>query len=198
MDLIERLDEQRARWNILAHPFYLRWEKGELSRTELAHYAGEYRHAVVALARTAAAAAPLAGREHAREEAEHIGLWDEFAAALGSRQRPEPLPETAACVAAWTAPADPLEALAVLYAVEASQPEVSRTKLEGLVEHYGFEASSPGAEYFALHAERDVEHADDNRRLLEEHATDEDADRLTAAAAAALAGNWALLDGVSR
>src|SRR2546421_381461 len=59
MNLIERLDAVRARWNVLDHPFYLRWERGELERSELAFYAGEYRHAVVALADAAAADAVL-------------------------------------------------------------------------------------------------------------------------------------------
>ena len=54
MNLIERIDEARTRWNVLDHPFYLRWERGELSREDLAYYAGEYRHAVVALADAAA------------------------------------------------------------------------------------------------------------------------------------------------
>ena len=69
MYLIERIDEARARWNVLDHPFYLRWERGELTREELAFYAGEYRHAVVALA---AAAASAGDPEHAAEEAAHV------------------------------------------------------------------------------------------------------------------------------
>ena len=56
-------------------------------------------------------------------------------------------------------PSDELEALAVLSAVEASQPAISETKLRGLVDHYGFEPGTPGTRYFELHAERDVEHA---------------------------------------
>jgi pyrroloquinoline quinone (PQQ) biosynthesis protein C len=51
--------------------------------------------------------------------------------------------------------------------------------------------------YFSLHAERDLAHAEEARHLLEEHATDETAERLAGRAEAALAGNWALLDGVS-
>ena len=91
MSLIERIDAARARWNVLEHPFYKRWSCGELSRGELAHYAGEYRHAVVALADTAAKAG---NEEHAREEAAHIDLWDEFAAAFGADTTREPSPET--------------------------------------------------------------------------------------------------------
>ena len=193
MSLIARLDDARRRRNILEHPFYTRWERGELTRDELSAYAGEYRHAVVALAD----AAEQANSEHAAEEREHVALWDEFAAALGADLERAPSSETERCAAAWTSAEDPLEALAILYAIEAGQPEVSRTKLEGLVEHYGFEETGAGTSYFRLHAERDHEHAAESRELLERRATPEDEDRLVAAAERALDGNWALLDGVS-
>jgi pyrroloquinoline-quinone synthase len=198
MTLIARLDAVRARRNILEHPFYTRWEHGELTREELAAYAGEYRHAVVALADAAESAAPLAGDEHAREEREHVTLWDAFAAALDADLDRAPNPETERCACAWTAAADPLEALAILYAIEAGQPKVSETKLRGLVDHYGFEERGDGTAYFRLHATRDHEHAAASRELLGRHATPDDEDRLVAAAEAALNGNWALLDGVSR
>jgi pyrroloquinoline-quinone synthase len=188
--VIERIDEARRRWNVLDHPFYLRWERGELTRDELAFYAGEYRHAVVALADAAAAGGDA---DHAAEEAAHVGLWDEFARSLDASLDRTPTAETRECVAAWRRD-DPLEARAVLYAVEAGQPDISRTKLDGLVEHYGFTADEPGAAYFALHAERDHEHATASRRVL----ADADNDRLVAVAEAALKGNWLLLDGVSQ
>lgn len=198
MDLIKRLDEARRRCNILEHPFYVRWERGELTRDELAAYAGQYRHAVVALADAAATASPLAGSAHAAEEAAHVALWDEFASAVGADTTHDALPETERCVESWTAASDPLEALAILYAVEAGQPEVSATKLSGLEQHYGFAAGADGTAYFELHASRDHEHAAHSRRLLEEHAAPEDADRLVGRAEAALGSNWTLLDGVSR
>ena len=191
MSLIDRIDGARARWNILDHPFYVRWERGELTREELGRYARQYRHAVVALAD----AAETAG-EHAEEERAHVALWDDFAEALDADEQ-APLPETERCVASWTAAEDPLEAAAILYAIEAGQPEVSKTKLAGVVEHYGFEAESPGTAYFTVHAERDHVHAREGRQLLERLAAPEDADRLAGAADRALAGNWALLDGVS-
>jgi pyrroloquinoline-quinone synthase len=196
VDLLERIDAARTRWNLLQHPFYRRWNCGELTRSDLAHYAGEYRHAVVALAETAAKASELSGQQHAREEAEHIGLWDEFAAAFDADTDRAPSAETAECVGAWTAPEDPIGALAVLYAVEAGQPEVSKVKLEGLAEHYGVDEDEPGASYFALHAELDHEHAAAARRLLTEHSSPEDAEALAAFAEDALRGNWTLLDGV--
>jgi pyrroloquinoline quinone (PQQ) biosynthesis protein C len=53
VDLWSRLDDVHRRWNVLDHPFYRRWSRGELTAAELALYAGQYRHAVVALARAA-------------------------------------------------------------------------------------------------------------------------------------------------
>jgi pyrroloquinoline-quinone synthase len=191
MNLIERIDETRARWNILDHPFYQRWERGELTPRELAFYAGEYRHAVVALADAAAATGDA---EHAAEEAAHVDLWDDFAATLDAPLDRAPTPETRGCADAWRRD-DPLEARAVLYAVESGQPDVSRTKLTGLVEHYGFAPSSPGTAYFDLHAERDHEHAAASREVLTK-AGPEDADRLVAVAERALEANWRLLDSV--
>jgi len=191
MNLIERIDEARARWNVLDHPFYLRWERGDLTREDLAFYAGEYRHAVVALADAAAVGGDA---EHAAEEAAHIQLWDDFAAALDAPLDREPSIETRECATAWRAE-DSLAARAVLYAVESGQPDISRTKLTGLVDHYGFTADSKSTEYFELHSDRDHEHAAASAEVLRKAAPG-DADRLVAAATAALEGNWRLLDGV--
>jgi pyrroloquinoline-quinone synthase len=187
MNVIAGIDAARERWNVLEHPFYVRWERGELTQDELALYAGEYRHAVVALAR----AARTAGL-HADEEAAHIGLWDDFASAVGT-EAAEPLPESRCCASAWAAADDEFGAAAILYAIEAGQPAISETKLRGLVEHYGFAEGSEAVEYFVLHGERDHEHAAEARAKLAEQ---EDG-RLVGLAEAALAANWALLDGVS-
>jgi pyrroloquinoline-quinone synthase len=194
--LFDRLADAQRRGNVLEHPFYTRWSAGELSRDELSWYAGEYRHAVVALADAADAASPVAGTEHADEERSHVELWDRFARALDADAGPARLAETTTCVSAWTSAEDPLEALGILYAIEAGQPDVSRTKLDGLVEHYGFERESPATSYFELHSERDHEHAAQSRELLGRHARPENADRVAAAAETALRGNWALLDGM--
>lgn len=192
MNLFERLAAVSDRWNVLRHPFYRRWEMGELSRDELAHYAGEYRHAVVALAGLAATASDS---DHASEEQAHVALWDDFAGELGADVGRAPAPETAACVAAWRG--DGVEGAAALYAIESAQPDVSRTKLDGLTRWYGFEPNTKGTRYFELHAERDHEHAELSRRVLEGVAP-QDEDRVVAAAETALRGNWALLDGVER
>jgi len=193
MNLIERIDEARSHWNVLEHPFYASWERGELTRDALSFYAGEYRHAVIALADAAATAGDPA---HAAEEAAHVDLWDAFAGQLDAPLDREPRAETAGCADSWRADGA-LEARAVLYAVESGQPEIARTKLTGLVDHYGFTAGSRGTEYFELHATRDAEHAAASAEVLREAPAEEE-DRLVAAATAALEGNWRLLDGVVR
>jgi pyrroloquinoline-quinone synthase len=192
VNLFERLDAVSDRWNVLRHPFYRRWELGELSREELAHYAGEYRHAVTALAELAATASDAG---HAAEEAAHVSLWDDFASALEADLERPPSAETAACAAAWSGSG--VEGAARLYAIESAQPEISRTKLAGLTRWYGFEPKTKGTRYFEVHAERDHAHAALSRGVLES-ARPEDEDRIVAAAETALRGNWALLDGVER
>ncbi len=201
--LWERIEESRARHNVLEHPFYVRWSAGELSREELARYAGQYRHATEALARLcsqAAETAPDGHRDeitaHAIEEEAHVGLWDDFVEAAGGEIGAEPTPETAECVTAWTAPEGYLEQLARMYAIESGQPEIARVKREGLSRFYGIDGG-PGSEYFKVHEKADHAHTEESRRLIEETMAPEDEDVLVAAAKSAFEANWRLLDGVS-
>jgi pyrroloquinoline-quinone synthase len=195
----QRIERSRQRWDVLRHPFYRRWSQGELSESELAFYSGQYRHAVEAIATmsaTAAEALPERGelRRHAAEELGHVRLWDGFVGASEGETDAAPTSETAECVRAWTADGEPAEILARLYAVESSQPAISRTKLEGLLGPYGYDEGAATA-YFSVHADRDVEHAAEVRELIEELG-EVDEDALAAAAESAYRANWRLLDGV--
>lgn len=202
----------RARHDVLRHPFYERWSAGELGEHELAHYAGQYRHAVVALARAADRAAASAGdgedpglaaelSQHAREERSHVELWDAFCRAVGGSPHAEPAPETQVCAGAWAGDrARPLlRSLAALHAIEASQPAIAAAKRHGLLTHYHL-SEGPATAYFSLHERLDAQHAAASRRLIDSRLTGDEgqAEGLLGEAEAVLRANWSLLDGVER
>lgn len=189
----DSVDELRRRLDVLQHPFYQRWSRGELSRSELAFYAGQYRHAVVALAD----AAESVGGEHAAEEHAHIALWDQFLVSVDGDAAAEPTGGTRACVRAWADEGRGEAAtLAVLYAIESSQPAISETKRAGLIEHYGAAPGTDATRYFDTHATLDHIHAADDRTRLEAMLGTEDEASLLAHVEDALRGNWRLLDDV--
>lgn len=206
-DFFDRLEEIRTRWNVLEHPFYQRWSNGELTKAELAVYSGQYRHAVVAIADASAQAASVADgklaaglAEHAREEADHVRLWDRFVDEVGGDAGVSATPETEACVGEWAGTADRplLDTLVTLYSIESGQPAISETKREGLVALYGYTPEGPATEYFDLHAVLDIEHAEQARKAIEPHLEGADEDALLEVAEAALRSNWELLDGVEK
>ena len=196
----ERIERSRERWDVLRHPFYQRWSNGELTEQELARYSGQYRHAVEAIASISAEAADELPeraelRRHAAEELGHVRLWDGFVEAAGGDTGDAPTVETEECVRAWTASGELAHKLVRLYAIESGQPQISRTKREGLLDRYGF-ADGAGTAYFRVHEQRDVEHAAEVRELVEEVGAEADPDELVAAAESAFRANWRLLDGV--
>lgn len=202
MEFWNRLGEVRERYDVLRHPFYLRWSEGTLKLDELAHYSGQYRHAVVALADATAVAArseeagPDAPElsDHAAEEAAHVQLWDEFVLTVGGDVAAAPSPETRDCAAVWAGDNSRafLHTLVAMHTIESTQPAISTTKQDGLARHYGI----PSATYFEVHRQRDVEHADAVRGLIESRRAGADEDALIATAEDVLRANWRLLDGV--
>jgi len=209
MTFWDRLETVKTDNDVLEHPFYTRWSNGELTRQELADYSGQYRHAVVALAAASRNAAREPGvdaglrehlEDHSAEETAHIAVWDRFIDATGGDSSADPLPETELCAAAWAgAGRNPAATLAALYAIESSQPAISATKQQGLVDLYGFD-KGPATDYFEIHAELDHEHAESHRRFLEHEieAGRVDEDEMVSAAREVLRANWTLLDGVER
>lgn len=192
------------RFDLLQHPFYKRWVAGELSRGELAYYAGQYAHVVQAIPRwlsVAAASDPTHAdtlRHHASEESTHIAMWEEFAAAIGvepaALRAITPNPATASFIDTGDELAARGQGPAAVWAIEAQSPAVSAEKLRGLREHYGIGAHN-GGEYFAVHQELDREHEAQLRSVM----TDRDGAGQVAAidaATATLRRMWDLLSAV--
>ena len=153
-NLWDRIEQARAQHNVVEHPFYQRWSAGRLTGEELAHYAGQYRYATEAIAKPSAdiaAQAPEPERAaldaHAVEEADHVALWDGFVDAVGGTVGAEPNAETLECVEAWTRADGFGRQLARMFAIESGQPEISKTKTEGLGRHYEI-TDAPGNLYF--------------------------------------------------
>lgn len=170
------LDRRHGESNVLEHPFHERWLAGRLAPDELATYASEYDHVVVAVASAARRAAALStGLDaYAAEREAHVSAWRAFAKATGWGPgtawyySEDPLPETVACAGALAGGPDRDLAghLVTLQAFEAMEAVVSRARLEALVRHYGFEPG-PATEYFEIHATLEAERTARMRAALE-------------------------------
>ena len=205
MDFFARLESLRERWNVLEHPFYQRWSDGSLEREELAFYAGEYRarRDRAGRGRRRRVARLRARGARAARRARRGGGRARGSCGTASRTRWTPTSRAPRARDAWPAAsrgppvATPWRTSSPAFTIESGQPAIARTKLDGLLDRYGFE-EGPATEYFSLHAELDHEHAAQSRELIEERLADADLDRLLEVAEGVLRGNWELLDGCDR
>ena len=209
-----RLNQATADRRLLDHPFYKSWAAGTLKREDLGFYSGQYWRQVEAfpgyLRDVAGRMEPGAPKEtveaNLRDEVDddHAGLWLRFAAALGREEeevKSAPVePETTDCVSTFSTAAASGAlpyALGMLYGYESQTPEVAKTKVEGLRDHYGIVGRA--AEYFELHGELDVEHSAELAAAIGRLCRSED--DLSQAEAGARRGAeaiYGLLDGVAR
>ncbi len=213
-ETLSRLDQLIHSRSILCHPFYVAWQRGELTRDQLATYAEVYYPHVASFPGYLKAAIDAADDDGVRQELErnladeianpkpHPELWLDFAAGLGLD--PANIANGAARPAAIQmvntfdrlAQGDSAAALAALYAYESQQPEVSRQKIEGLRLRYGVDSLDALA-YFEVHAEADIQHRDSERqallRCLENGVS---AQIVLESAEQALDAYWGLLDGI--
>jgi pyrroloquinoline-quinone synthase len=181
------IDAAVAERAMLTHPFYQAWEQGKLSRGAIAAYAAQYFHHVEAFPRVVSAVhancpdakgRKLLAENLAEEEGvgagkdDHASLWLAFAAGMGAGEgavRAVALnPETRRLVETFTrlSRASYAAGLGALYAYESQLPEVSKTKIRGLVERY--DGNQPATlRFFEVHEVADLEHADVCRELLD-------------------------------
>jgi len=207
---IERALEGRQ---LLAHPFYRRWEAGELTEGELGAYAVQYRSFEAALpvilgdvadrlrAEGNVPAAELVERNLADELGRpepHLALFDRFADAVSAVPAPAVAgadgegPAAAALVGTYRhlVVEGPVAALAALAAYESQAAAIAASKADGLRRWY--HVDDDGTAFWDVHAEMDAEHGDWTVATLA--LLGADAAEVEAAARLGAEAWWSLLD----
>jgi pyrroloquinoline-quinone synthase len=214
--ILDDIDARIALRNLLRHPFYQAWTRGELPRPALRDYARQYYHHVAAFPTYLSALHAHTDDQQVRrhilanlmdEEAgdpNHPELWLRFAEATGLSRKEiteaELWNETKDLIRTFRrvcSTGGVAQGLASLYAYESQIPKVAESKIEGLQNFYGM--STPDAiDYFRVHIEADREHSRVERELLESTLNAEDERAVTESIDAVLDSLWGLLSGVCR
>lgn len=206
-DPIEQaLEAALAERMLLTHPFYRRWEAGELSPDELARYSSQYRHFEATLPRLlgdlsgqltdagSVDAAAMVGqnlRDELGNPCAHLELFDQFVEAVGGT----PTSPTTVTGALTSTYADlvgegAVAGLAGLAAYETQASAIAWTKAEGL--RFSYQIDEKGTAFWDVHATMEAEHGD---WILEALASlDARPDQVEAAARRGADAWWGFLD----
>ena len=212
----DQIDNDIATKQLLKHPFYLAWTRGELSREALADYARQYYHHVAAFPTYLSAVHANCDNQSTRREVlrnlvdeeagspNHPELWLNFAQGLGvsagDAQNAERWPETRNLIDTFRSvcrDGSTAEGLGALYAYESQIPAICESKIDGLKKHYGF-AEPKHYEYFSVHIEADREHSAAEQRLLGEYISCQNFESVRASVNRVLDALWEMLSGVCR
>jgi pyrroloquinoline-quinone synthase len=192
-----------AEEKILNHPWYRKWECGEVSPGALQTYAQEYYWQVAQFPRYLSALHSqldsLEDRqlilrnlsEEENEQAPHPELWLDFAEALGLSRAAVKAGKPGVAAQALVQEFRSLtstgnaEALGAIYAYEAQVPEVAKFKQAALRSFYlSQEKAELGTRFFSVHEEADVWHSQEIDSLIAKLSPEEKA-RAQAAASRA-------------
>lgn len=185
MFLFEQLNERLDQKHLLKHAFYQAWSAGELTKQDLAEYAGQYFHHVDAFPRYISATHSNCADINARQvllenlideekgSEHHPELWLRFAEGIGTDretvQNAKLNRETQELIDTFfeLSHASYAEGLGALYAYERQVPEVAAKKIEGLKEFYNI-ADERTLQFFEVHLEADVHHSQATKDLFEQ------------------------------
>ena len=185
MNFVQELQFELAPYHLLKHPFYQKWEKGDVSKNQLKYYAGQYYHHVSAFPRYISALHSLCedaqGRkillenlndEEGQRGSPHPELWMKFAEGLGLTK--EEVKEVPLCVEIKSVidtffthcRSSYPQGLSALYSYEYQVPEIAETKMKGLKKHYKI-TDKKTLSFFEEHKSADVYHRQAIEVLLE-------------------------------
>jgi pyrroloquinoline-quinone synthase len=213
---LDSIDNDIAEKNLLKHPFYLAWARGELSKEALSDYAQQYYHHVAAFPTYLSAVHAKCDDQPMRkqilqnlidEEAgspNHPELWKQFAKSLGVNDvdlaKTEKQSETQNLIETFRSVCgenSTTEGLAALYAYESQIPAICESKIDGLKKFYGF-SDPKGYEYFSIHIEADKEHSASERDMFANKIDNHNAETVRASVNRVLDALWEMLSGVCR
>lgn len=200
MTFSEKLKDSISSHHLLLHPFYQAWIRGEIPMETLQEYATQYYTHVKAFPRYISAAHSkcedmenrkillenLMDEEGLNGGEPHPELWLRFAEGLGvSKEKVKNAPvresiQNVVKVFLSAANSSYTEGLSSLYAYEYQVPEVAKTKIEGLKEHYGVK-DNHSLSFFTVHEEADVYHRQECEKLIDKFPEEEQAAALSAA-----------------
>lgn|SRR5487761_1074770 len=191
------LDASISDLKLLSHPFYRRWEAGELSIEELRRYAQQYQYFEAMLPRFLEQLAEELSEGLARESVlknladevatpSHLQLFELFAEFYDAAPAPiSPAMQRLIDAYSEVLSQGPSAALAGLWAYESQGASVADSKAEGLATHYG--ASDESLAFWLAHGSIERDHAKWTLEALEVLEPDE---KVAAAATRRIGGAW--------
>lgn len=132
----------KLHYRLLDHPFYKAWTCGEINAEQLGKYHKSYSEFIEMMpifwekALKGLNCENPKGKEVINDEKSHIPLWQ-----LWSCELPEfsEFPKMTGIINSFES-MSASELLGAIHAFEIQQPEVAKTKKQGLIEHYGVDA----------------------------------------------------------
>ncbi len=180
--LLMDIDNEVERRSLLKHKFYQMWSNGELSLDQLKGYSKEYFQLVKIVpklvenvgamqAATGNANQTAEIEQNMEEESSHIAPWVDFSNSLGIPKEEllsyEGTDKTRKAVSSLLDLTEKSfdEGVCAMYAYELELPKISRSKIDGLGKFYNI-SSQEAINYFEIHEEADVRHANVWRKLI--------------------------------
>ncbi|MDA1208658.1 MAG: iron-containing redox enzyme family protein [bacterium] len=149
---VEAFDDLIASRSLLLHPFYVKWNAGELSMDDMQVYAKEYFQLAKRIPGIVGRVLERAGdrnpamkamiAENMKEEQEHVELWKRFACSVGvSNEELEnyvPSAKVHEAVSELEAVTEGTfeDGVTAMYAMEKELPAIAQSKKDGLCKFY--------------------------------------------------------------
>jgi len=184
-----------SEFNMVKHDFYhLLWNKGLLSRDDLKYYAEQYYHVEENFLHCLKEVSNLYEIQHAFKEIlsdniadesgnkgrkSHLQLWLQFCEFLGSNalltsnvqlnDHTKLLLSDSFKIIRRSFPS----AVGFFYAYEHQIPGIAKSKIEGLLEHYGVDKKASALDFFYEHKKMDVWHTKQWESIVDTFGTSE-------------------------